>query len=795
MNVENTQSGDMTTERNKEPIELKEVEVSLRDFLKAFGYGDRESVYYRTFNDKDKTKPAMKHEVMVMSCQSLETYMEKLNADNYGIYFVVNGGGSTDAEVIKSGCCKAQFMEIDDLSFDDQLKLINEFIAETGLKPSIIVKTQKSLHVYWLISKGNIKRFKPIQEKLISRFNSDNTIKNPSRVMRVPNFYHCKGDPVLVKVVYFHPEHIYTQDELEAVLPEVKKDKALLKGNINPPTVDDLNTPDAIKSIRYVDEFMERHNIAYRKDIYMIAGETSVMMYYLLNINSIPWADEYTTPWKAGDTQVHVRPSGKICISGRHSSDERHQWAEFKEHYEPDCKDYYAWRDCKRSEQNEDSQKDFRVRFHVWSKPNADGVSHPTDIIESEITEDIVNSKNIIVISGLPYIYHGGVYEQDETGNNTRAIIKEYIYKRLHTVNRINRVYNLLIMDTSIVKDIDEVNAYPKRWINFKNGMLDAEKMEMHEHRPEYYSINQIPWEYKEGYTIPDDSMVLKCLREKIPDEEDREMFLQFNGYGLTTDTHAQKFMVYFGDGNTGKSTLIRLQDALIGKQNRTSLSLQDINKRFFPTCLFGKLMNLCADIPSEAMSAIDVLKKATGEDQIMGEYKGGAVFFFKSYAKLLFSANSIPLSYDDKTNAFYRRMLLLEIQRGEFMSDLEDKLHEDMQSYIHLCVDALHRMYNSGELKESENSKTEVEKLRMKADTVFAFMSERCERDNTKSTKRDELYKAYEWYCTAQGRTALTKHRFYSTLEDNGIPTRTGDHAMYVKGIKVNPSSEDIPL
>ena len=45
-----------------------------------------------------------------------------------------------------------------------------------------------------------------------------------------------------------------------------------------------------------------------------------------------------------------------------------------------------------------------------------------------------------------------------------------------------------------------------------------------------------------------------------------------------------------------------------------SSISLQDLNKRFYATGMYGKLLNACADIPCKAMENTDVLKKAVGE-------------------------------------------------------------------------------------------------------------------------------------------------------------------------------------
>ena len=93
-------------------------------------------------------------------------------------------------------------------------------------------------------------------------------------------------------------------------------------------------------------------------------------------------------------------------------------------------------------------------------------------------------------------------------------------------------------------------------------------------------------------------------------------------------------------------------------------MSLQNLNQRFHPTGLFGKLLNACADIPSTAMESVDIIKKAVGEDTLLYEEKGQDPTQFNSYAKLLFSANEMPLNLDDKTTAYYRRLLVLAINR-----------------------------------------------------------------------------------------------------------------------------------
>jgi P4 family phage/plasmid primase-like protien len=357
----------------------------------------------------------------------------------------------------------------------------------------------------------------------------------------------------------------------------------------------------------------------------------------------------------------------------------------------------------------------------------------------------------------------------------------------------IDRVYKLIISDISLEKDFDEINKYPDHWINFKNGMYSVKEWKMYPHNPKYLSINQIPYSYfpdidvrpRSGQTIKQ-STLEEFISEIIPDECDRLMLYEYIGYCMVKDTSQQKFMIITGPGGTGKSTIIRLIEKLIGKENICSIALQDLNKRFYPTQLQGKLLNSCADISKAALDQTDIIKKITGEDSLLGEYKGGKIFAFKSYAKLLFSANEIPVSLDDKSNAFFRRFLIVRIdKRSNHIDDLERKLHDEILVLLQFVVAALRDMYNRGSIIESDNSKASVVELYKDSDTVMAYMEECLNKDGMAKVSRDKLYSAYERYCNQNERGALSRNGFYKNLRTKGFSEIMDPQGIrYFKGI-----------
>lgn len=421
------------------------------------------------------------------------------------------------------------------------------------------------------------------------------------------------------------------------------------------------------------------------------------------------------------------------------------------------------------------------MNFHKIGKNG-----NPYDIIDNMIADYIIEHEKIIIIAAKPYIYKNGVYKRDEDGNILRYLIKSMILDEIISINKINRVYGLILTNHKLKVDIDNINRHPAHWINFKNGMLDTINMELKEHSPDYLSINQIPHEFNTNHVIPDDSVVNDFLHGIVKDNDDLQMLLEYIGYCMTTDTGLQRFLVITGLGGTGKSTIVRLVNKAIGKENICSLSLQDLNERFNATNLFGQLLNSCADIPSKAMEQVDVIKKITGEDTIKGEYKGGAVFFFNSYAKLMFSANEIPISLDDKTNAYYRRFLIIRIdKRCHTIPNLEKRLEAAVDDFIFLAVQAVHEMYLNGGLHESQNSKDNVMELYMASDTVTAFITDEMEGGADFKVERCTFYEKYGAYCDENERQALTKNGFYRNLRNKGyIETQSLGH-RYFKGLR----------
>jgi P4 family phage/plasmid primase-like protien len=443
------------------------------------------------------------------------------------------------------------------------------------------------------------------------------------------------------------------------------------------------------------------------------------------------------------------------------------------------------------------SQTDIRAQFHRFR----DGKS--VGIYDTKIADYVISNHNIFIMGNIPYIYEGGVYIADDNEVKIKAIIKGLLYEDIITIDVINRVYRLILAEEGVQKKYEELNNYPKHWINFRNGMFDVINWKMEQHEPKYYSINQIPHELNLA-AEPIGKNIDKLIKFAVPDEHDREMLYQYFGLCLTIDASVQKFMVFCGQAGTGKSILIRIIENIAGSRNISNISLNQLNERFFPSSLMGKILNSCADIPSRAMEAVDGIKKATGEDQLIYEKKGKDAYSFKSYAKLLFSANEIPINLEEKSEAIYRRMMILRIDNKPEKPDpqLWDKIKSEIDYVIYQSMNALKRLYENGGIQESDNSRLNVQELYETADNVLAFINNGLVKDTTKRTKQSELYSSYVKYCTETGRNPVSafgfnknlKNKGYHIIKSSGYPCYVGLSLPDTKFMQV-PKDIDLPF
>ena len=406
----------------------------------------------------------------------------------------------------------------------------------------------------------------------------------------------------------------------------------------------------------------------------------------------------------------------------------------------------------------------------------------PTQINSRAVCDYFVNEGGLFVLGGECFQYKNGVYV--ESSSYVRNTIKNMVsYDNLIQQSKIMECYRLLIDDTRIQKNSSELNQNDNL-INFKNGIWDIRNKTLIPHNSKYLQTIQIPHEVK-NYVPFNKTHLYDFFRKTKLKKEDVKMMLKYMAYCMTTNFGLKTFMILVGQSNTGKSVLIRFIENLIGKQNTSALAMHELNVRFYPSQLYGKLLNSCADNKTLPLSSIENLKKITGGDMIMHEKKGKEPFFFTPFSKLLFSFNQLPLQLEEKSNAFYKRMRVLRMNNELFLNNAyvnELCSSESVEEIIPYLLSLL----PLDEIPRTKTSDLCVESLRQDSDSIHAFLSNYCVYEEKSTITKVELYQKYAEFCAESGRESHKKHKFMRYMRSLGYAeTRNKNREAAWKGLR----------
>ena len=124
----------------------------------------------------------------------------ELNQRGVGIFVMVNEGDGQVHDGYKTCRTKANVIAIRALFVDlDGAPL--EPVLE-ALPPDIVVESSPGKwHGYWLVDGLPLEEFERRQKQLAAKFGGDPSVHDLPRVMRVPGFFHFKGEPFMSRLV------------------------------------------------------------------------------------------------------------------------------------------------------------------------------------------------------------------------------------------------------------------------------------------------------------------------------------------------------------------------------------------------------------------------------------------------------------------------------------------------------------------------------------------------------------------------------------------------------------------
>ncbi|NWG36007.1 MAG: hypothetical protein HXY31_00135 [Nitrososphaera sp.] len=395
--------------------------------------------------------------------------------------------------------------------------------------------------------------------------------------------------------------------------------------------------------------------------------------------------------------------------------------------------------------------------------------------------------------------YQNGIYR---TGAEAKLIQElEQLGGHLITNHMRNEVLASIKARTYVSRDEFDRNS---DILNLATGLLSISTGQFKVHTHEYLSLAQLPAKYDPKATCPN---IMRFLRSTL-DTEQFKVVVRLLGYILMRSTQYEKAFMLVGEGANGKSTFINLLTAFVGRENASSVSLQDLTQdRFALAELHKKMINVFADLKTDKISDTGHFKTLVTGDRIRAQRKHQQHFSFVNTAKLIFSANRIPET-DDKSYSYFRRWVIIPFGKTFEGSDRDEHLihklttEQELSGLLNVALVGLKRLVTDGGFED-----TDIEDIRRQyelgASKIQDFINDHCQldvdNDDLRITTLD-LQEAFSKYCKEKGTGYVDIRELGERIKALGVRkerrrVKGADRPYFYVGISLKPDCPYVPI
>jgi putative DNA primase/helicase len=337
--------------------------------------------------------------------------------------------------------------------------------------------------------------------------------------------------------------------------------------------------------------------------------------------------------------------------------------------------------------------------------------------------------------------------------------------------------------------------------LNVKNGVLDLRSGELSPHRPTdlITRVADVRFDRKakaENFK--------RFLSRVLPDEETRLFLQRFIGYSLTGDVGERVFVVCYGGGRNGKSVLLRIIQAMLGKYSTTCapgllMARKDEAHPADVADLFGARLAVASEVKKGRTFDEEKVKRITGNDMLKARRMRENFWEFLPTHKIILATNHKP-RVADATDSFWDRIALIpfdvRIDDGEVDRSLAERLiKEELSGILTWAMEGCLAWQKEG-LRIPKAIVDATREYRAAEDVVGGFVGERCLFSTIEFESIATLMAAAQKWCATNERFPFSKKDLGEWLKQHKC-IEGRDKACKVrgwKGIRLRTLSEMAP-
>jgi putative DNA primase/helicase len=759
--------------------------ISVSEFLAAFYSDTQEKIHLRSFKpksapDKPENRPASytTTRAQLTFSASAKQELEKINRTR-GIYFVVNAGGDKDKDITRYN---AFFVESDSRSIEEQ----HAALDAAPLVPSIRVETKKSVHAYWLIDGDCTEAaWRDMQERLISCFDGDKSIKNPSRTMRLPFFNHVsysieKGYSYKpVEVVHFEPSRRYTVADMKEAYPVPKRKE----------------TPTAISAVASSSQLQfqnwEELNAELKRRV-MQAGKLNARGNY--ETKGICHNGK-------SDTAIMFSPAtGAVkCMAG-----------------------------C--------THERLLEAFNLPKKPmtphliigghylQGDGRTIDKDAAEILVKAPTTDAGNAECMSALYknnirychtrkkwLLWDGVCWRVDGLGNVQHLTVKMARARQQVAMELVNNDSRTSLIRWGLNSEaVFRVKAALEaaQWLSpfatsieqydanlflaaTQNGTIDLGECKFRDSLPDDYMTLHLGTLYDPDASCPRWEEFLNQVFGG--DKELIDYIQRAVGYSLTGDTSEQVVFLCHGNGANGKSVLLGLLEKLLGDYaGKASFDTFDAGNRNNASndlaALKGKRLVTVIEAEEDKVLAEAKIKAVTGQDLITCRFLFREFFTYKPEFKIWMAMNHLPIIRGGDRGIWRRIRVIPFFQSFEGREDrgLPAKLEAELSGILNWALEGLRKWWESGLGEMPETMKKVTEEYRHDNDSIGRWLEERTIPNPLGLMRAGVGYQNYSDWMKEVGELPFSQKNWGKSLRERGYQKSRDRGGYYYLGLEL---------
>ena len=341
----------------------------------------------------------------------------------------------------------------------------------------------------------------------------------------------------------------------------------------------------------------------------------------------------------------------------------------------------------------------------------------------------------------------------------------------------------------------------------FQNGVLDLHTGDVLPHDKRYLTTKILPYNFDPNAQAPNWHVFLNEIFEG--DQERIALLQEWLGYMMSPSYQYQKVMLLIGPRRSGKGTIGRILEQIVGTQNYTGASLESFADDDFMDSLRGKTVALSGDTAknvnrNKVESVIERIKKVSGGDAVDFKRKYKSRMSCTLPTRITLVANHVPRLFDD-SEALSHRMLVLPFEVS--FADREDPylintLSAEIEGIALWALQGMARLNKNQQFTVPAASRNEMAFIAEAYSPMRGFIDACCVLgDGLSKISCVDLYEAYRtWALSEQEAHILSRKVFISTFKDasRGHGCRYGPQRVggeVVRGFNgVSVSTEKLP-